>query len=129
MRVISTAFAVLCLVACGSNPGGDDDGDDGGDDGSNPCVGLECQVVDCAKTSRPPTTLTGTVYAPNGTLPLYGVNVYVPRETPGPFKEGAQCSRCTEELSGFPVARVQTDDAGKFRLENVPVGDNIPLVI
>ncbi len=128
MRVTSTAFAVLALVACGGNTGDDDDGGDS--DGETPCVGLECQVADCAKTSRPPTTLTGTVFAPNGTLPLFGVNVYVPRDTPlPPFTEGAQCSRCSDELAGSPIARVQTDDAGRFRLEGVPSGDNIPLVI
>jgi hypothetical protein len=126
MRALLAGFAVLSLVACGGrNGGGDDDGGGGGDG----CVGLECQVVDCAKQSKPPTTLTGTVFAPNGTLPLFGVNVYVPRETPAPFTEGAQCSRCTDELSGKPLAVAVTDDAGKFRLEGVPAGDDIPLVI
>jgi hypothetical protein len=132
MRALSAGFAVLALIACGGNNNGDDDGgdDDGGGDGDN-CVGLECQIVDCAKDGKPPTTLTGTVFAPNGTLPLYGVNVYVPRDTPPlpPFTEGAQCSRCTDELAGGPIARTQTGEDGKFRIENVPAGDNIPLVI
>jgi hypothetical protein len=131
MRALSAGFAVLALVACGGNNNGDDDGgdDDGGDDGT-PCVGLECQIVNCAKDGKPPTTLTGTVFAPNGTLPLYGVNVYVPRETPlPPFTEGAQCSRCSDELAGVPIARAQTGEDGKFRIENVPAGDSIPLVI
>jgi hypothetical protein len=132
MRSFFAGFVVLSLIACGSNKGGDDD-DGGGDDSGNPipCEGLECQVVDCAKEGKPATTLTGTVYAPNGKLPLYGVNVYVPRDPiPLPaFPEGAQCSRCSDELPGRPLARVQTDDAGKFRLEGVPSGDNIPLVI
>jgi hypothetical protein len=126
MRAISGAFALLSLVACGGNKG-DDGGDDDGT--ADACIGLECQVVDCARENKPVTTLTGTVYAPNGTLPLFGVNVYVPRDPPAPFTEGAQCSRCSDELSGSPIARVQTDDAGRFRLENVPAGDNIPLVI
>jgi hypothetical protein len=130
MRVLCTGVAALALalVACGGHHG-DDDGGGGDDAGNNACVGLECQVVDCAKQGMPPTTLAGTVFAPNGTLPLYGVTVYVPRDPVAPFTEGAQCSRCTDELSGSPIARVQTDEAGKFRLENVPSGDNIPLVI
>ncbi|MEK7729281.1 MAG: choice-of-anchor D domain-containing protein, partial [candidate division KSB1 bacterium] len=73
--------------------------------------------------------VTGTVFAPNGTLPLYNVNVYVPREDPGAFTPGVQCSRCSDDLPGSPVARAITDEAGNFRLENVPTGDNIPLVI
>ncbi|HWO20710.1 MAG TPA: carboxypeptidase-like regulatory domain-containing protein [Kofleriaceae bacterium] len=134
MRALLAGFAVLSLVACGPSHGGDDGDDTGGDDGGggmmNNCVGIECQIVDCAKDALPPTTLTGTVFAPNGTLPLYGVNVYVPRDTPlPPFTEGAQCSRCSDALAGNPVARVQTDETGKFRLENLPAGDNIPLVI
>jgi hypothetical protein len=125
MHALFAGFAVLSLVACGGKGGDDDDGGGGGD----ACVGLECQVVDCAKQSKPATTLTGTVFAPNGTLPLFGVNVYVPRDPPAPFSEGAQCSRCTDALSGSPIARVQTDAAGQFRLENVPAGADIPLVI
>jgi hypothetical protein len=126
MRSIFAAFAVLSLVACGGNKGDDDDDGSGSPDA---CVGLECQVVNCTKEGKPPTTLVGTVFAPNGTLPLYGINVYVPREMPAAFTEGAQCSRCIDELSGSPIAQVQSDDQGNFRLENVPAGDNIPLVI
>jgi hypothetical protein len=133
MRALHAGFVVLSLVtSCGGKNHGDDAGDSGGDaggGGGDACVGLECQVVDCSKQGRAPTTLTGTVFAPNGTLPLYGVNVYVPREMPGPFTEGAQCSRCGDQLSGSPLVRVQTDEAGRFQLEDVPAGDNIPLVI
>jgi len=124
MRVLLAGFAVLCAAACGG------DGDDG-DDSPDVCVGLECDVVNCAKQQQPPTTLTGTVHAPNGTLPLFGVRVYVPRarDTLPPLPEGAQCSRCTDELPGPPAVQILTDPTGKFRLENVPAGDNIPLVI
>jgi hypothetical protein len=129
MRAIFTALTVLTLGACGGNNGGDDDGDDG--PGKDACVGLECQVVNCQDMGKPTTNIVGTVFAPNGTLPLYGVNVYIPRDTqPLPaFTDGAACSRCSEELPGGPVAKVQSDDQGNFRLENVPAGDNIPLII
>ncbi|MGE0870540.1 MAG: carboxypeptidase-like regulatory domain-containing protein [Kofleriaceae bacterium] len=128
MRTVTTTFSAVLLVvslaSCGSKSGSGDD-----DDGPDACVGRECDVVDCAAMGKTPTTITGTVFAPNGTLPLYGINVYVPREDPGALPEGVICDRCSTELLGGPVAKATTDEAGNFRLENVPPGDNIPLVM
>ncbi len=77
----------------------------------------------------PPTTISGTVYAPNGTLPLYGINVYVPNQPIGPIQDGAVCDRCTDTLPGYPLSKVQTDEAGKFTLSDVPSGTNVPVII
>jgi hypothetical protein len=78
----------------------------------------------------PETSISGTVYAPNGTLPLYGITVYVPNAPLPPLTEGAQCSRCNDDLPGQPLARATTDESGKFTIQgNVPDGANIPLVI
>ena len=59
-------------------------------------------------------------YAPNGTLPLYGVNVYVPASDPGPLVDGATCARCDQGLQGGALAQAVTDEAGHFSLQNVP---------
>jgi hypothetical protein len=93
------------------------------------CVGLRCRVTDCAKAGRTQTTISGTVFAPNGTLPLYGVTVYVPNGDPGFLTDGAQCSRCTKEVPGDPIVKTTTDPAGKFVLADVPSGVDVPLVI
>ena len=93
------------------------------------CTGLQCNVVDCQKMNMPSTSISGTVYAPNGTLPLYGVTVYVPNADPGPLADGAICDRCTDDLPGSPIVRATTDEAGHFQLLDVPAGANIPLVI
>jgi len=73
------------------------------------------------------TAITGTVYAPNGTLPLYNVNVYVPAGPAQPFHEGVSCEQCTAVPENFTITRSKPD--GTFRLENVPAGTNIPLTI
>ncbi|MDB4958026.1 MAG: hypothetical protein JWO36_5595 [Myxococcales bacterium] len=97
--------------------------------GDGACTGLQCQQVDCAAQGKPTTTISGTVFAPNGTLPLYGADVYVPNAAVPPFTAGAQCSRCSTDLPGSPIVQTSSDEAGKFSLQNVPSGDNIPVVI
>jgi hypothetical protein len=124
-RAVVFAFV---LGACGHNSGTSDASIDAGY-AADACVGLECFQFDCAKKGLPPTSISGTVYAPNGTLPLYGVDVYVPRSDPGPLPDGATCARCDQGLLGGSFAQTRTDEAGNFKLENVPATANVPLVI
>ncbi|MFO0674765.1 MAG: carboxypeptidase regulatory-like domain-containing protein [Polyangiaceae bacterium] len=115
--------------------GSDDDKKDGGVDdlfqknaNGGPCTGLACQVDACGGTGSTTTTVSGTVYAPNGTLPLYNVVVYVPNAPLDPLPEGASCDRCGN-VSGDPITTTLSDVNGRFTLKNVPTGANIPLVI
>ena len=129
LRVLLLAALVPLAAACGGpDDGGDGGGDgDGGSDDPDACVGLECRQVTCPGGGT--TTLSGTVFAPNGTLPLYNVNVFVPNSALDPLTPGAQCDRCGSPLSGNPLVQTISDTEGKFVLENVPVVDNLPLVI
>jgi hypothetical protein len=89
-----------------------------------PCQGLQCQQQACASGGT--TTVSGTVYDPAGSLAIYNVMVYVPNAPLEPLSSGASCL-C--EVSGSPVASAITDSAGRFVIENAPVGSDIPLVI
>jgi hypothetical protein len=97
--------------------------------GNDECIGLECNIVDCDGMGMPLTTISGTVYAPNGTLPLYGINVYVPNQDIADPVEGAICDRCTDSIPGFPLSKATTDESGRFTLINVPAGQNVPVII
>lgn len=120
-------FAAPLVAACGGTHVGEN-GDGGGTDGNvDACVGLECRQVTC--TGGGTTSLSGTVYAPNGTLPLFNVIVYVPNSAVDPLPAGATCDRCGQPPSGNPVVQAVTDTNGRFVLENVPVTSNLPLVI
>ncbi len=91
------------------------------------CVGLRCQQVNCpAGTSS---SISGTVYIPAGNLPLYNVNVYVPNAPLAPLPAEASCNKCDSMLSGSPIVTTTTDTRGRFILKNVPVGNDIPLVM
>ena len=129
MAVSRAVVCVLFVAACGHHAGNGPDA--AVDSGYVPdaCEGLGCFQFDCNSKGLPPTTVSGTVYAPNGTLPLYGVDVYVPRTDPGPLADGAVCSRCNEGLQGGAFTQTRTDEAGHFSLENVPATANVPLVI
>ncbi|MBI4953752.1 MAG: carboxypeptidase regulatory-like domain-containing protein [Myxococcales bacterium] len=100
----------------------------GGSGGSTPqCVNLECQQVACPGSAT--TSLSGTVYDPSGTLPIYGVIVYVPNAPLDPIADELSCDQCATALSGSPLVAAITDTQGRFTLTNVPVGADIPLVL
>ena len=114
----------------GTVPSFGDGGVTNGGDGSTtggPCVNLQCQQVACPAGQK--TTVTGTVMDPAGKNPLYNVAVYVPNSKPSAFTDSASCDTCAALYTGNPIASALTGADGKFTLENVPVGTNIPLVI
>ena len=112
----------------GAGDAGNGDGGTGQASDFSVCTGLECLVVhNCAGGAK--TTLTGTVFAPNGTLPLYNATVFIPNGPLDEFTEGVACDRCDGVVSGNPIAIDQTGPDGKFTLLDVPSGTNIPLVI
>ena len=91
------------------------------------CTGIQCNVATCTGTAK--TTVSGTIYDPAGVTPLYNAVAYVPNAALDPIPTGASCDRCNVTLSGRPIATALSDVNGKFTLENVPTGTNIPLVI
>jgi hypothetical protein len=136
---LAFACTLAALFACGGANGPESlfdegrppaAGGGGGPSGpfasDSPCEGLACRQVDCGGGVT--TTVTGTVTAPNGALPLYNVIVYVPNAPLDPMPEGASCDRCGN-VSGKPLVSTVSGVDGKFVLENVPVGDDVPLVV
>lgn len=93
------------------------------------CTSMECAVADCSVKGMPRTSVSGRVFAPNGTLPLSGVIVYVPLSSPGPLAAGPKCDRCGAELPGGALTQTSTDALGRFSLQDVPAGMSFPVVI
>jgi hypothetical protein len=147
MAAVTSCIAVIgSLAGCGSSPpppsgvGGASgrSGNSGDLPPSLPSSGgtdlfddpdLGCDDPSCAPSQCPyggTTSISGTVYAPSGELPLYNVMVYVPSAPLEPFSQGVTCA-C--EVSGEPVASAITDTQGRFVIPNVPAGTDVPLVI
>ena len=132
-------FSGLILLSCGSkdfgpNHEGPDSGpftgpgfgDSGVDGPTGPCTNLCLKQVSCGGGGT--TSISGTVYDPAANTPLYNVAVYVPNAPLAPITHGATCDKCGSVLSGNPLVATLTDDSGHFKLDNVPVDTNVPLV-
>jgi hypothetical protein len=149
-------FATACIgglvlaASCGGGSGSSfDTGDDGGSSGASsgtsgfggssgtpeaapPCKNLQCKQVACSGGGT--TSVSGTVFAPTPAQfgkadPIYNAIVYVPNADLAPFPKGVTCDKCGAVTSGDPIAVALSGADGTFKLDNVPVGDNIPLVI
>ncbi len=90
-------------------------------------TGLCLQQIACANGGT--TSISGTVYAPNGNDPLPNVLVYIPNAAVDPFVPGVSCPVVGQAPSGSPIVGATTAVDGTFTITNVPVGANIPLVI
>ncbi len=117
MRVCSALLIVLLIVLLGF----------GANAVGQTCTGLCLQQVTCSGSAT--TSITGTVYAPNGTDPLPNVTVYIPNAPVDPFTPGVSCPVVGAPPSGSPLVGTTTDVNGNFTLIDVPVTSNIPLVI
>jgi hypothetical protein len=88
---------------------------------------LACSIRDCG--ASPKTTVTAKVYDPAGKNPLYNVVVYVPNAAVDAITNGATCETCNTPVSGMPIASALTDATGRFTMQDVPAGANIPVVL
>jgi hypothetical protein len=75
------------------------------------------------------TSVSGTVFDPAGTTPVYRALVYAPGAALAAVPEGISCTACSTPPSGQPIATALTDTQGHFSLPGVPAGSNVPLVI
>jgi len=80
-------------------------------------------------TCSTPTSISGVVYDPAGIRPIYNAFVYAPTKPLDPITPGVSCDRCATTLSGAPAVMARTDATGHFKLEGLPAGTNIPVVI
>jgi hypothetical protein len=92
-------------------------------------MGWSCAVnMSCGST---PTTLTGKVYDPAGTNPLYNAVVFIPNDATKlpPITPGTRsCNTCDVPIGDYVVATM-TDSTGSFTLQNVPTGKSVPVVV
>jgi hypothetical protein len=102
-------------------------------DGTSCVAGVCAAPVEPDATTTPGcpdgqvTSLSGTVFAPNGSLPLHDVLVYVPQDGElQQLPEGASCTPC-----GAPPSQVfaRTGSDGAFVLRHVPAGADLRVVI
>jgi hypothetical protein len=76
------------------------------------------------------TTITGTVYSPNGVDPLPNILVYVPTTALQPFPTGVtSCAAESQLVSGNPLVSTTTAFDGTFSLTNPGLAGNQTLVI
>jgi len=91
-----------------------------------------CQQVSCPNGGT--TSVSGTVYAPDGTDALPNILVYIPTTALTAFTDGVSTTNPVVDdaatlVSGSPLVQATSAANGTFTVTNVPPGSSIPLVI
>ncbi len=113
------------LVACTPDRRGGNN-NHGNKDGGGQCQGLECDIDAC--TGQSPTSVSGRVMSPSGQHPVHDALVYVPKSVEA-FSPTVACESCSEPAGGVPLVRTNTAVDGTFKLDGIPTGASVPLVI
>ena len=126
--IVSTCGTCTAPAICGGG-GVPSQCSTGSADGGALCQGLQCQQVTCDGGGT--TAITGTVYDPAGKNPIYNALVYVPAfpANVAAFTPGVSCDQCGTGVTGTPLVSTVTGPDGKFTLTNVPVGNNVMVVV
>ena len=106
----------------GDGDGDPGDGDQGDGDGDDPTtggpkfdtLGTPDGGDGCGDGGGNNATLTGTVFAPNGTIPVVGALVYTTNNPPEGIPDQVYCAECVELECG--VDFTETDVEGNFSL-------------
>ncbi len=124
----------------GSGSGGTSSGNSSGitfssgsSSGSTPvctsgATGWKCKVDSSCST---PTTLTGKVFDPAKSNPLYNVVVFIPNDVstlPAISPGTHSCNTCDVSIGNY-VAVAQTDYTGAFTLKGVPAAKQVPITV
>ncbi|MEO8801681.1 MAG: hypothetical protein ABI551_27575, partial [Polyangiaceae bacterium] len=116
-RTLLSLGFIIGLVACGSaashgfDGAGSGDGSVTGDGGSAGALGAGSSDGGAPETIG---TLTGTVYAPEGTIPISGALIYLTGGTPTAIPDGTYCDKCTTLDVSTPFTYSKID--GTFEL-------------
>jgi hypothetical protein len=97
------------------------------DDGGALADGGELPDPNCPSGVH--TSVSGVVYDPSLQDPLYNITVFAPKSATLPaLPKGASCLSCDALYPPFYGSAV-TDATGHFKVDNVPPGTNVPLVV
>jgi len=120
----------------GGSSGAFGGGGSGGASSSGGTVGAQCPSGAQCNVSCPngtTTSISGKVYDPAMKNALYNVAVYVPggpmQALPKGVPTGADACNCSALFKSGAVVSAATGVDGSFKLQNAPVGKQIPLVL
>ncbi len=87
---VAVVGAFVAIGACSGSKAGSNFDATTTDAGSQIGIGLNSE----AGLAQPTATLNGTVFAPEGTIPIAGALVYWANAAPGPIPDGTYCDKC-----------------------------------
>ena len=127
-RLFSGLVALLAIGTFGLIGCANDDFNSGNDGSVTPW--LDGGGIYLDGNSGPPrpscpgreSTITGTVFAPNGTDPVPGATIFVPSQVPELFPPEVKCEVCGSLGTGYNYWTTTSGFDGKFTLTNVCPG-------